>query len=597
MWLGAAAAQGTTEPTAQPRSAQDTQSPGPQSTEPQSTEPQSPEPQSPEPQSPGTLPPGTQPSATRTPSAQNPEPLTPQGPVELSPDTVAALERLATLLAQLRADRAAALAAGDAARVTALDERLAEQQGQFTMLAARLTRPVLDEAEPAPSKFDVQKELEQLVRPLLRALKDATAGPRRIDEMAARLEAVTARRQDVQRAANALLATRDALPAGSAARAEADRQWQDRVRPLLEDLGSEMLVLTANVKQLREDQQPFVTTVTDNVRRFVENSGLNLVLSVLVFLAVFFGLRFVGDAVLRRRRQRGFSMRLAAVLVHGFTVLAAVAATLVVPYARNDWFLLAVGIVFLLGAGWVLVRMAPQFFEQIRLMLNIGAVREGERILVRGLPFRVDSLRFYSLLVNPELSGGTLRVPIKDLIEQRSRPVAPDEPWFPCRTGDVVALEDGVIGRVRLQTPDVVVVVERHDAPKSYPTAAFLQRNPRNLSAGFEVVVRFGLDYRHQPDALTTVPQALRDTLANGLAVDSDPGEVRELRVELAAAGRSSLDYEVVVGFAGSAAVRYHELVRRVQGLLVGACTAHGFGIPFPQLTVHGAPPAAAAHT
>ena len=53
-------------------------------------------------------------------------------------------------------------------------------------------------------------------------------------------------------------------------------------------------------------------------------------------------------------------------------VMAAVAATLAVLYARGDWLLLPIGVIFLVGAGWVIVKAAPVFFEQIRLILNVG---------------------------------------------------------------------------------------------------------------------------------------------------------------------------------------------------------------------------------
>ena len=214
-------------------------------------------------------------------------------------------------------------------------------------------------------------------------------------------------------------------------------------------------------------------------------------------------------------------------------------------------------------------------------------MREGERLLVDGLPYRVDALRFYSRLVNPDLSGGLLRVPIKDLIGQRSRPLGHDEPWFPCQEGEVVALADGVIGQVQLQTPEVVVVAERHDAPRSYPTLAFLEQNPRNLSDGFEIVVSFGIDYQHQPDIATRVPAALRDAIATGLFDLIDEQELRDVRVELASAGDSSLNFAVLCELEGSAAIHYHELHRRVNILLVTACTQHDLGIPFPQLTLH----------
>ena len=503
----------------------------------------------------------------------------------LDATTAAALQRLAITMADKRAGLERALASSDEALARRLKGELDNLRFQFAGLAAHLD--VKEFEQPSQRKFDLQGELEELLRPLLRALKDATAGPRQVADLQARREFVEEQLAIARAAAQAVQQTRDALPSDSAAHVEAQREFDDHWRPLLDDLGRELLVINATLRRLEEAQQPLVDSVTDSVQVFVQNSGLNVVLAVLVFLITYFGLGFVTKLLLRSRQQRGFSVRLIEVLLRVMTVLVAIAATMVVPYARNDWLLLAVGIVFLIGAGWVIVKMAPQYFEQIRLVLNVGPVREGERLLIQGLPYRVDALRFYSRLVNPDLSGGLLRVPIKDLIGQRSRPLGHDEPWFPCQEGDVVALADGVVGEVQLQTPEVVVVTERHDAPRSYPTLAFLEQNPRNLSHGFEIVVSFGIDYRHQPDVASKVPGALRAAVAAGLDDLIDEHELRAVRVELESAGNSSLNFAVIVELDGSAASRYHELHRRVNTLLVTACSQHGFGIPFPQLTLH----------
>lgn len=518
---------------------------------------------------------------------QGASPGAPQG--RLDEVTAMALDKLAITMQQKAQQRDDALRQAQTERAKQLDGELEQLRWQFASLASRLD--VQEFEKPQAGGFDLQQELEQLLRPLLRALKDATQGPRQIAELEARRDQVTERRRIAASAAQAIATTRDALPAGSPARAEAERELREVWDPRLSDLGREILVLNANLTQLRAAQEPLVTTVTSSVRHFVESSGLSLVLAVAVFLVVFFGLRFVADRLLRRRVQRNFPMRLFEVVLRVLTVLTAVAATLVVPYARNDWLLLAVCMVFLLGAGWVIVRMAPQFFEQIRLMLNIGAVREGERLLLDGLPFRVDALRFYSRLSNPALTGGVLRVPIKELLGLRSRAIGDGEPWFPCVTGDFVALADGTVGQVRLQTPEVVDVVVRHDAPRTYATAAFLGLVPRNLSQGFEIETTFGIDYRHQPQVLDEVPATFTAAVREELTAHGFGDHVQAMLVEFASAGASSLDFVVQVGFDGAAAVHYEDLGRTIQAGLVRACNRLGYGIPFPQLTVHRAEP------
>lgn len=511
----------------------------------------------------------------------------PQAPsAALSASAQETLSRLADNLRIKRGERTAAVAAGNAIKAKELASEIQELRAQFINLAADFN---LKEFEGAPApKFDLQSEVIELVEPVIRTLKDMTEGTRTTSALNSRKLALQENREVATKAFQRLLRTRDALPADSAARTEADREIEIVWRPMLEALGDEYLVVNEEHKRRVAGKKPILDTVTDATKRFFDNSGLTLLLVALAFAATYFGLRFLGDLVLSSKRERAFSMRLVEVTAHMMTLLFAVAAAMVVIYARGDWFLLAISIVFLVGAGWVVVKMAPQFFEQIRLVLNIGAVREGERILVDGLPYRVDALHFYSRLSNPNLSGGVLRVPIKDLIEERSRPIGEDEPWFPCKQGEVVELADGVLGRIVRQTPEFVTLMEPHDAPRNYATTDFLAQNPRNLSHGFEIDITFGLDYSHQKQCLDPIPQLLEAALQQGLSTDPEVVEFQRARVEFATANDSSLDYQVLVEFGGEAAIEYPDLPRKINSLLVAACTEHGFEIPFPQLQVHG---------
>lgn len=526
------------------------------------------------------------PTATApVPEQQAPPPQMPQGPLDST--TRQALDRLAALLQERRGEREAARTRNDLDRVAALDREIRELEWQFGGLASRFD--VRDFESPSKGQFDLRQELEQLIRPAIEALKDATAAPRQIADLRGRIEQLAARQRLAEEAMRAAERTRDQLAADSPAHAEAQREIAQRWRPTIESLRDEVLFLQAQKKAKEQGQQSLVDGISQGVQAFVQSSGVNVLLASLVFVVVFVGLRWLAARVLHRRRSdRAFGLRLLEIVVQALILLVAIAATLVVPYSRNDWLLLAVCIVFLVGAGWALVKMLPQFLEQIRLMLNIGGVREGERILVDGLPYRVDALRFYSRLHNPDLEGGDLRVPIQFLIGRRSRRSAGDEPWFPCRAGDVVLLADGQFGKVHTQTPDVVVL-EHYGTERTYPTAAFLAQTPQNLSRGFAIRATVGIDYSHQKDAVAAIPAQLQQALREGLADAVATDELKHVRVELAAAGSSSLDLQVIALFAGSAAQRYLQLERLVQALFVAACNQHGWCIPFPQLTLHRA--------
>jgi len=137
---------------------------------------------------------------------------------------------------------------------------------------------------------------------------------------------------------------------------------------------------------------------------------------------------------------------------------AAQAPKVLVLYIAGDWVLLGLATLFLLGLAWASKHTLPQFFEQIRLLLNLGTVRDNERVVYEGLPWRVGRLNFYTRFTNPDLTGGLIRLPLRALSDLHSRPCTTDEAWFPCREGDWVKLDDDRWGKVVMQTPEMVQV-------------------------------------------------------------------------------------------------------------------------------------------
>jgi hypothetical protein len=225
--------------------------------------------------------------------------------------------------------------------------------------------------------------------------------------------------------------------------------------------------------------------------------------------------------------------------------------------------------------------------KEVRVLLNIGPVREGQRLLYNGLPWKVQALNVYSTLVNPELSGGALLLPLKALTELHSRPYDEAEPWFPTRANDYVLLNDKTYGRVRLQTPELVQL-QVLGSDKTYPVDAFLSSNPQNLSRhGFAIVIRFGIDYRHQPLVTGEIKQKFENFLGAHLKASQWDEHLKDFFVEFDEAAASSLNFLIYALFSGAAADSYFRIRRTLQSLAVDACNANGWVIPFNQMTVH----------
>jgi len=515
-----------------------------------------------------------------------------QQPDALPESKVNALSSLAAQLEIKRNERAAA-ATNDPATISRLDEEIQSLRWQFASLMTQVD--VQQFEAPETAKLDLVADALEALRPIVGALNDITEPARRKQDLnraitiAEEHEAVTRqardRVRDVIKALRLLPPSEATTTAIEQATIELDEQWI----PRLAHIRRQLIVLRENRRQLEEDQNDWLTSVRAQSSAILA-SGLSIVICIAVFLTVFFGLRFVSGLIVGKRREGQFPRRLLKMLLHVLTLVLAIAATLVVPFAREEYVLLTLGIVFVVGVGWVVAKSAPLYAEQIRLILNIGSVREGERIVIDGLPYRVDRLGFYSRLNNPALTGGMLRIPIGQLIGQRSRANGAEEPWFPCQEGDIVAIGE-LVGRIDLQTPELVVFCERQNGPRHYPTTTFLAQNPQNLSNGFEIYVTFRVAYSHQGDAPDKIPALLQADLEEGLRETSPDRTASGLKVELAQAAPNSLEFEVEARFPGEAANRYHSLKRRINRLLVESCSKHGLTIPLPQLQVHGCGP------
>jgi len=284
--------------------------------------------------------------------------------------------------------------------------------------------------------------------------------------------------------------------------------------------------------------------------------------------------------------HRSFRIRLLDLVHRMITVVLAIAGPMVVFYINEDWVLFSLGVLLLLGAAWTLRTAIPRYWQQIRIYLNIGSVREGERILFEGLPWRVQKIDIFTRLENPDAGVGQ-RIAIEQLVDLKSRPLRNDEPWFPCRKEDWVLLSDGVRGKVVGISQELVELVERGGAHKTYLTQDFLGNSPRNLSIDFRLKETIGVSYDLQSISTTSMLQILKAHLLKRIEEEGYLDDLVQLNVEFQSANTSSLDLVVIADFKGSQAPLYNRLRRAIQRWCVDACSENNWEIPFTQLTLH----------
>jgi len=328
------------------------------------------------------------------------------------------------------------------------------------------------------------------------------------------------------------------------------------------------------------------------LKSFFQKRGLYLTEALLMVLVIMLMSRVSYNAMQRympgfRKKHRSFRIRLIELIHRILTILLVILGPMIVFYLVEDWVLFSLGILLLLGIAWTLRQTLPRYWHQIQLFLNVGSVREGERILMEGIPWMVEQINVYSTLINPT-ADLSQRVPIVQLVGLKSRPVRPDEPWFPCKRNDWVLLNDGVRGKVAGISQEMIQLVERGGAQVTYQTGDFLAASPRNLSTNFRLKETIGISYALQKESTGQIPAQLQAYIQQRVDEEGYGDHLLNLRVEFGLANNSSLDLTVIADFSGELGDLYNRLRRAIQRWCVDACTEYGWEIPFPQMTLSG---------
>lgn len=510
---------------------------------------------------------------------------------ELSVVITRKLAQLDALEAEVRNSGNAA-SADDRQRIVQMQADIAELRSTFELIAlGDLDTDVLATPE-AEADFNWRNELADIAEPLISSLKSLTERPRQLSELRSRTERLRKQLAVTQQAITTLSALA-ATTLDSDAQAQLDQlleTWNTRA----DSLSQQLVSAESRLERLQNNAESLFGSFWDMVRSSLLGRVLTIVLAIaaaaltaaLMRLLWWFYNTHLATKTIRRKSTW---YRLLAYSYYLVTVVMALVAVLVVLYLREDVLLLALAILLLAVALISMRRFLPRYVQEVRLLLNIGPVREDERVIYNGIPWRVMSINLFSVLRNPALNG-VLRVPLAELGALTSRP-GQDNLWFPSRKDDFVLLGDGTFGRVLEQTPELVRLSVMGGMTRTYPTAHFYAMEFSNLSrdGSFGIPIHFGLDYSLQAISLDTIPAALQSETDAALKQAGYAEALKALIVELDGAGSSSLDFLIYAQFSSTVAADYFKLKRLMLQSAVRTANTHGWTIPFPQLVVHQA--------
>ena len=448
--------------------------------------------------------------------------------------------------------------------------------------------------EVPDQSFDWQSDLIEIIQPIFQSLKDLTEQPRAIERIRKTIEFY---QQNLSEVENSILKIEEW------SQAEVDRATRGQIQTIQEDWRKRKAEAQRNLElfqlQLRNlqiRQESIWTSVWSAFGAFLTGRGLNLILAVLATMAVWFGMRTFLRFMVPKEGVDEFQTRsqYSRVLFYTYRILMMMASTavfLIVLYVTGDWLLLGLALLILAGIAIGLKKYLPQFLAEAKLLLNLGAVREGEMVTYEGVPWIVKSINIYSHLVNPVLEGGELRMPLGEMSQLISQPIAEDEPWFPSNLHDYILLPDGSFGQVVIQTPEFVQIKSR-EMIRTFLVSDYLNLGIKNLSMGaFACVGNFGISLEHQEICLDLVPNAFERSV--GLFIDQNGLQpfLEELSVELSSIQSGSIQYFLYVRMKSPAAKYYWKILRIMQQACVATCNSERWKVKNPDITFQVPPP------
>lgn len=481
------------------------------------------------------------------------------------------------------------LSNGDAEELAELEIEITQlQQSLVLSITGQSTLTTLyDEPE---EKTTWQEDIVDVIKPLADSLKSVTRRPRQIAELRSQLLLIDQKQTALQDAVRKFSIFDQADLQGSAMALVGDlrNSWTDD----LEQLEGEELIAKRQLQELLGDEDSSLSGILPSLKRFATGTGLTLLLAALVSVAMYFLTRAVWwliekKVVSKETRRKSTGYRFASYMYHLITAIIVILSIFIVLYLREDLLMLALASLLLAGLLLNIRQFLPKYFSEARLLLNLGSVREEERVIYNGLPWQVKSLNLHTVLHNPALDG-IVRLPLSVVRELVSRPVR-NNLWFPSQRGDTIILPDGLLGQVRFQTPDLVEVTVKGGMAQTFTTPDFYRLNIINLSRDktFGVSVTFGLDYSLQSIAVKEIPEALHTAISEKIKSTDLAKEMVSLLVELSEANASSLDFIIFGSFQNSCASSYYRIERLFLQTCVEVSNERNWTIPFPQLTVH----------
>lgn len=360
------------------------------------------------------------------------------------------------------------------------------------------------------------------------------------------------------------------------------------VNDLRQELNLKVEHINRDLNDLTKDDKSMLDATTGLVQDFLSHKGKNLLISTAIF---FLTITIIGklrkkylEKIVENNPDRVFYKTVNA-LYGVISFGSATVLAILTLYLLGDWVLVTFLVLIITGTLWAFKDHIRKITAEGRLILNLGAVKEGDLIIYNGLPWKVKNISFITTFENIYLDTPLLKLEIAEIMKMHSRKALVNEPWFPSKTGDWVLLADGTFGEVKAQTAENVVIEIGLTQKKYYTVVQYLSLTPTNLSYGFTLDFIWGLDYADQSIVLNSILPSVNTKMKKLL--QNYAYSPSAFSIDFHSAGESTLNLNIFAQFNGSFASKRLQILKDLQMMLLQYCTEEKINIPFKQLVVH----------
>lgn len=257
-----------------------------------------------------------------------------------------------------------------------LEAKIATESGKLAQIDAQIAALSTGIGEDQrkdnqKTEFDLKNELEGLIQPFIKMMRDATENTRQIEKLKSTILAARQRQSAAEQAHTRLALWRSIEKQEGEKEAVAiDAHLSKFIkRRKKRDEEAQASLETAQQQlQLRLDQQANAPSgIGIFATQYFRNRTRNLFVGLAAFAGMFIAMDLIARLAdyIRRRRgyRRSFATRLTNLIFRTVTTLLAFLAMLAVFNMMNDWLLLGIAVVFVLAAAWIGLKMLPQLIE------------------------------------------------------------------------------------------------------------------------------------------------------------------------------------------------------------------------------------------